>query len=712
MNKIFKLLIIITFLASGMTIAQNTIYSNGTGGGFWDDASTWVGSVVPTVNDDVIINPSDSVYTGSGDRCNSLTLYSGARFYATSVDTIQVVTLLTVEDDAWFYNQTTEPELPGNTYDLYDNSYVVHMGSGSVGGIHNYEFGNLIIQKDGGVVPGTSLIIKGNLIVNMSSATLYFRGCRPTSGNLHHTVYGDVYVRKGTFSVIDVGAADQFCSWDIYGNVYVIDDGPTYLESRMGPFSSANPVGTAVFNIGGDLIIQGGRLQAGSSSSHGLTTGVINVGGNVSMDINSGVYTNHEGPFGLNFVGSGTQNVNMDIRFQMSTIVNDTVFIGSNVVFDLDTNKWGSSQGGDFIVDGSLELKTTSRLDGLGNFSLNPGGTLKIGSLDGLFNAGAFGNVQVTGTRNYDPGASYEYKGNGTQALGDGLPNPVYGFGVNNPSGIVLDRDLTINGSLKVINGDLELNDHIVTLGSNATLSETVGNTVTGELGKITITTDVNAPSGTNIGGLGAWISSSANLGSTTVERFHLPRSGSGNQGIYRYYNIAPTNNSGLNASFRFYYDESELNGIPEANLTLFKSPDGSNDSWSPQYGTVNTTDNYVQKGGVNEFSYWTLGDVANPLPVEETIDNNIPVEYALYQNYPNPFNPVTVIKFDLPESGLVNLKIFNTIGEEVLTLVNEQLNAGTHSVSFNAENLPSGVYLYKLSTNSQLFSKKMILLK
>ena len=91
----------------------------------------------------------------------------------------------------------------------------------------------------------------------------------------------------------------------------------------------------------------------------------------------------------------------------------------------------------------------------------------------------------------------------------------------------------------------------------------------------------MNAPSGVNIGGLGAWISSAANLGSTTIDRYHSPRTGSGNQGISRYYNIEPTNNSGLNATFRFYYDESDLNGIPEANLRLFKSPDGSDNSWS-----------------------------------------------------------------------------------------------------------------------------------
>ena len=138
-------------------------------------------------------------------------------------------------------------------------------------------------------------------------------------------------------------------------------------------------------------------------------------------------------------------------------------------------------------------------------------------------------------------------------------------------------------------------------------LSETAGNTVTGTDGKIMITKDLNTPAGINIGGLGAWISSGANLGSTTIERYHSPRKGSGNTGLSRYFNIVPANNSGLNATLRFYYDESELNGIPEANLTLFESFDGSDDSWTPFWGTVNATDNYVERSGISEFSFWTL---------------------------------------------------------------------------------------------------------
>jgi len=710
MKKIFYQLIIIFYFISGFTFSQ-TIFSNGTGGGLWSDPSTWQGGVVPTVSDDVFINGADSVYTAAGAGCNSLTLYSGARF-ATGIDSVQVVGLLTLEDNTYFYNASSEPELPGSSYFLDPQSNVVHSGSGTVGGDNNFEFGNLIIVRNAGCTPGANLIINGNLIINNTASNVVFRACRPVTGSLSHTVYGDVYIYKGTLSCIDVGDNTMVGVWDIFGNVYVLDDGPTYLESRIGCFSSANAAGLGIINIGGDLILQGGRLQAGTSSSQGPGNAIVNVGGNISLDINSGVATNSIGPFALNFVGAGAQTVNMDVRFQMSTSVYDTVKTGSNVVFDLDTNKWGSSVGGDFVVEGSLELKGNSLLDGLANFKSNPDATLKIGSLDGLSASGSYGNIQVTGTKTFDPGATYEYKGNGTQALGDGLPNPLFGFGVNNPSGIILDRDLTVNGVVNIINGDLELNDHIVTLGSSASLSETAGNTVKGLTGKILITTDLNAPAGVNVGGLGAWISSSSNLGSTTVERYHSPRTGSGNQSIPRYFNIAPANNSGLNATFRFYYDESELGSIPEANLRLFKSPDGSDNSWSILYGNVNSSSNYVEQGGIQDFSYWTLADIDHPLPVEKDEDAQIPEQYALFQNYPNPFNPETVIKFDLPESGMVSLKIYNTLGEEVATLVNEPMDAGSYSYQFNAKNLSSGVYLYKLSSDNFNQSYKMILMK
>ncbi|MGE5432845.1 MAG: T9SS type A sorting domain-containing protein, partial [Syntrophomonadaceae bacterium] len=81
-------------------------------------------------------------------------------------------------------------------------------------------------------------------------------------------------------------------------------------------------------------------------------------------------------------------------------------------------------------------------------------------------------------------------------------------------------------------------------------------------------------------------------------------------------------------------------------------------------------------------------------------------------QNYPNPFNPVTVIAFSLPKDEMVKVIIYNILGKEVKMLLNEELAAGTYSLTFSAEEFPSGVYFYRLSTPSVSMAKKMILEK
>ena len=88
------------------------------------------------------------------------------------------------------------------------------------------------------------------------------------------------------------------------------------------------------------------------------------------------------------------------------------------------------------------------------------------------------------------------------------------------------------------------------------------------------------------------------------------------------------------------------------------------------------------------------------------------PEEYSLSQNYPNPFNPTTTIDFSIPQSGNVKLKVFNSIGEEVATLINDYKEAGSYQVNINSKNLTSGIYFYKIEAGNFSSIKKMILLK
>ncbi len=111
--------------------------------------------------------------------------------------------------------------------------------------------------------------------------------------------------------------------------------------------------------------------------------------------------------------------------------------------------------------------------------------------------------------------------------------------------------------------------------------------------------------------------------------------------------------------------------------------------------------------------------DVDGSFEYSQTIEVEVtaPAEFILFQNYPNPFNPATKIKFEIPgkarnDISLITLKVFDVLGREVATLVNEYKEAGKHSVEFNATGLPSGVYFYRLNAGSFSETKKMILLR
>jgi hypothetical protein len=100
-------------------------------------------------------------------------------------------------------------------------------------------------------------------------------------------------------------------------------------------------------------------------------------------------------------------------------------------------------------------------------------------------------------------------------------------------------------------------------------------------------------------------------------------------------------------------------------------------------------------------------GNVTSVENEDFTIQN-----FSLTQNYPNPFNPMTTINYNLDINSYVNLDIYNIIGEKVETLVSELQNAGNYKINFNASNLPSGIYFYKLVSNNRVLVKKMSLIK
>jgi hypothetical protein len=93
-------------------------------------------------------------------------------------------------------------------------------------------------------------------------------------------------------------------------------------------------------------------------------------------------------------------------------------------------------------------------------------------------------------------------------------------------------------------------------------------------------------------------------------------------------------------------------------------------------------------------------------------ISGTAPATYSLYQNYPNPFNPSTTIEFSIPRNAHVMLRVYDVLGEQVTTLVSDNLSAGRHRVEWNATGFPSGVYFYRLQAGEVMQTRKLLLVK
>lgn len=622
-----------------------------------------------------------------------------------------------------------------------------------------------------------------------TGSTLKITGTTNTApANRTQNYYNLVFDTPGLTPNLNMGFTNHTISGDI-----------TIINTNIGRWQLCGPVvdSSATLNILGDVIHQGGNF-ATTGTGNANTTIVVNHYGDIIAT--AGNFSISRGSQG----GTGTTNWylhNGSITMSNVTTQNSNVagarfvFIGSDQNLTLSNMSYGGGGLPIRVDDGSIVNLGTSVIQGNGAFTVNDFGGINTASDSGFVQ-----NLLTTGTISLSALGNYGYNGTSTQLAGILLPSAINGLQIDNAAGVTMTGNLQVNDFVNINSGDLNLAGNTLTLGADAILTETAGNTIKGTTGKITTTRTLNAPAGINIGGLGVVLTTASNLGVTTIERTHAAASGNGNIGILRVFNIAPTNNTGLNATLRFYYDDSELNGLAENTLVLFKSPTGVINTWNGVGGTVNTTNNYVELSGLSDFSFWTLGSTNTPLPVElvsfsaltlekgvilnwvtaseiqnqgwnverkysdsewtnigfisgsgtsteiknysfidEKVKDGIvsyrlkqldysgeysysdivevdikilPVEFALEQNYPNPFNPSTTINFEVPKASHINISVYNAIGEKVAIIANELFEAGRYSKTFDASNLSTGLYIYRLSSDDAVFTKKMILIK
>lgn len=223
---------------------------------------------------------------------------------------------------------------------------------------------------------------------------------------------------------------------------------------------------------------------------------------------------------------------------------------------------------------------------------------------NGTFNQGA-GTVLFTGS------TDAEIRGANTPFF--------FSLGVDKPASTLrLLTPVTVRQHVSFTSGLLDLNNRNLTLGVNGLLmNENENSHITGTSGGyVEITRPLNAPAAEDPGQMGAIITSSEDLGSVTIRRGHQSQTngtGSGNS-ILRYYEIAPTNNTALNATLRFTYLDAELNGLNESLLTVWKR---NGTSWIDLGRTGNdATFNYVEEAPISDFTRFTLSVPGNALPL------------------------------------------------------------------------------------------------
>lgn len=208
--------------------------------------------------------------------------------------------------------------------------------------------------------------------------------------------------------------------------------------------------------------------------------------------------------------------------------------------------------------------------------------------------------------------------GTSSEATVSGSPT-VENLVISSTSSPTLGSNITVNSNL-ILEKNISLNGKTVTLGSSGTLIEDAG-VFSGLTGLITTTRSLSNITAQNVGGLGATITTAANMGSTTISRAHGNQNWGGNNSVLRYFDITPTTNTGLNATLIFNYLTSELNSLNETNLKLFKSSD-SGTTYTYAGGTISAENNTITVSSLDGFSRWMAAESVLPTVTTQAVSS------------------------------------------------------------------------------------------
>jgi hypothetical protein len=266
-------------------------------------------------------------------------------------------------------------------------------------------------------------------------------------------------------------------------------------------------------------------------------------------------------------------------------------------------------------------------------------------------------------------------------------------------SSVALKSDLNVINNVVFQNGLLDLSGHNLLLSPAGSLvAENEFNHITGPAGGfVSITVPLNAPAGANPGNLGAIITSSKDLGSVVVQRGHNSQQNQASgKSILRYFNIQPSNNTALNAVFRFTYLDAELNGLTESGLSMWKSTNGGS-SWTKLNASgQNIALNFAEISNAGNLARYTLSSAAftfSSISSAITAKSISPDDEVSFVSLaPNPVSPKENIIITTTKAFNSNLIVFTADGRKAIQQ-QLKLNAGTNNVTVDMHSLSAGAY-------------------
>jgi len=562
---------------------------------------------------------------------------------------------------------------------------------------YNSNFEQLWVRKYFGT--GATRNARGNNIKILNSNEIYVSGYAKEYGTdndfvtIKYNSSGSVlwtskYNRGGNYEDIQTSL-----SIDNYGNAYVTGESRTDFQISAGDYA------TVKYNSTGAL--QWIKHYNGPANRQDVPNAIVNSGNNVVYVTGSSKASNDEYDYATVrysnqwLVCSAEESSSNNLN-DVYVVNNDTAFaVGNNgkLIFTVDKGKnWNNLNSGTdkdllnikfinrttgIITGDSILLKTTN--DGLNWNILNlPVSKLKdVFILNNRFSSipGSNGKILTS----YDTWNTWSVQ---NANLNENIIKVFYKDSING-------KCISENGKfLKTTNGGINwLNQSSISIDkiNDAFFKSFTEIIVIGDNGKIMYTSN---------GGI-SWLDRSTNYNENLKSAF-----------------ITEDNNIYVCGSNGFILFSSDQGVIWEKHPTGLNTIINSLQFFDSNSGIAVTDEGQILLTSLGTIEMVNENRLLSFNPDYIKNDFNSNDGFELFQNYPNPFNPVTKIKFALPENSFVTIKVYNVLGKEVKTLVNEYMNKGNHFVTFDAAGLTSGIYFYKLLAGSYIDQKQMLLIK